>query len=102
MKHDISFIREYPLVMKICDFGLPDKKIIIELDGAYHFYLDDLKTSFVNFQFRNLFIILNGWRMLEINFVQWDTNRMSQNMEENLMKQLKVLEENPNYMLVKN
>ena len=99
---NIAFMREYPLLIKSCDFALHDRKVIIELDGVYHFFMDDLKTSFVDNRFRNLFVVLNGWRLFEINFLHWDTVRLNQNMRETFLRQLNSLEENKDWAIICN
>ena len=102
VKNNILFSREYKLLVKSYDFALEDKKIIIELDGAYHFYTDEPSLCLVTNRVRNLFIILNGWRLLELNFIEWEKARLSNQMENLLLSKLDLFSKDEKFVLLCN
>jgi hypothetical protein len=100
-KSSLKFETEYQLNnSRFCDFVLHDKRIVIELDGAYHFFDNDPLNSLPSNIFRNLLILLNDWKLIELNLITWDKFRTNNTMEEYFFSLLQMIDEDPSIKFI--
>ena len=57
---------------RFCDYYLEKEKIIIELDGSYHYFMDNSLKGITSNNNRNILSIFLGYRLLEVNFNNWE------------------------------
>lgn len=71
---------------RFVDFLLEDN-IIIEIDGDYHFNVHKMEYN-ENTQFRNLHLLLSGYRLILLNIFEYNENRYPDKLSELVKKKL--------------
>lgn len=100
-KNGIKFQTEKKVVYRYCDIYLPEENIILELDGKFHFYINQKEEELVSSKCRNLFILMKNFRMLEINIFEWEKLREKKEMEKFLLDKLNFLIKNKEILFLK-
>lgn len=101
IKSKISFNEQHFDLFRYSDFFLPKPNLILELDGKYHFHTNnEEKEKFSNIV-RNFLILLNGNKLMEIDYKNWDNARHLQMMDVYLMKRIEFFEKNTDVLFIK-
>ena len=101
IKSKISFHEQHFDLFRYSDFFLPRENLIFELDGKYHFHTNnEEKEKFSNIA-RNFLILLNGNKLMEIDYKDWDNARYLQVMDVYLMKRIEFFKKNKDVLFIK-
>jgi len=75
---------------RYCDLYLPDEKVIIELDGSFHYLASQHSTAAPRPKnaIRNALFLKSGYKLIEVQYQQWELRRNSDQMTPWLMKKL--------------
>lgn len=101
IKNKIKFNEQHFDLFRYSDFYLPKENLIFELDGKYHFHTNnEEKEKFSNIV-RNFLILLNGNKLMEIDYKDWDNARYLQVMDVYLMKRIDFFKKNKDVLFIK-
>ena len=101
MKNQIQFENEKKFVYRYCDIYLPHENIVLELDGKFHFYLNNKEEVLISNKCRNVFILMKEARLFEISIYDWEKNREKQEMERIFMEKINFLIKNKEIVFLK-
>jgi very-short-patch-repair endonuclease len=75
-KEKITYFREYRVLTRFCDIAFPDKRFVLEGDGSsHHLRVDAGMTLTTVTRMRNLFLLLEGWGLVELALPEWEKAR---------------------------
>lgn len=73
-----GYEKEYPYYSFFLDIANPKEKIVIEVDGIYHFYREDNKRRTKDWTKEEI-LKAEGWRLIRISYFEW--NKMKEALE---------------------
>ena len=84
-ENNISFKHPFPFGRFVCDFAIPEKKIIIECDGDYWHNREDIKKKD---KAKNAYLKVSGWVLLRFweHEIKDDINKCVQIIQEEICK----------------
>jgi len=94
---ELHFEVEKNLCHRECDIFVPSLNLVIELDGKYH---QMKNTKLAKDQFRDITYLKMGYRLLVINIAEWEILRVQGTIFDILTKQIELLKENQNLIMV--
>jgi len=77
----VRFEAEYFLGFRYCDLYLQDYNMVVELDGDFHYYQNARDVSAPPNAFRNFFILLKNYKLLQINLSTFVLEREKDSIE---------------------